>query len=116
LTRPARGASFRLIVMVSHVSMGRHFYRTVREDISIDHQELAEGHLTRHLFGQILGRIERRGWHPTCSRTPREDRGPQRAGNDERIGRLGDPSVQRHDGVQTWVHIENSGEVTLMAA
>src|SRR4026207_876338 len=39
LTRPARGASFRLIVTVSHVSMGGHNYRTVREDISIDHQE-----------------------------------------------------------------------------
>jgi hypothetical protein len=29
-TRPGRRASLRLIVMVSHVSMGGHFYRTVR--------------------------------------------------------------------------------------
>jgi len=27
--------------------------------------QLAESHLTRHLFGQILGRIERLAWHPT---------------------------------------------------
>jgi hypothetical protein len=27
--------------------------------------QLAESHLTRHLFGQILGRIERLTWHPT---------------------------------------------------
>jgi hypothetical protein len=32
-------ASLRLIVTVSHVSMGGHFYGTVREDISIAHQE-----------------------------------------------------------------------------
>ena len=35
------------------------------EDISIDHQELAESYLTQRLFGQILGRIERLAWHPT---------------------------------------------------
>jgi len=27
--------------------------------------QLAESHLTRTLFGQILGRIERLAWHPT---------------------------------------------------
>jgi DDE family transposase len=27
--------------------------------------QLAESHLTRHMFGQILGRIERLAWHPT---------------------------------------------------
>ena len=27
--------------------------------------QLAEIHLTRRLFGQILGRIERLAWHPT---------------------------------------------------
>lgn len=27
--------------------------------------QLAEGHLTRRLFGQIVGRIERLAWHPT---------------------------------------------------
>src|SRR3989442_10831489 len=27
--------------------------------------QLAESHLTSHLFGQILGRIERLTWHPT---------------------------------------------------
>jgi hypothetical protein len=27
--------------------------------------ELAESHLTRRLFRQILGRIERLAWHPT---------------------------------------------------
>jgi Transposase DDE domain group 1 len=27
--------------------------------------QLAESHLTRRLFGQILGRIERLAWHPT---------------------------------------------------
>jgi hypothetical protein len=27
--------------------------------------QLAEGHLTPRLFGQILGRIERLAWHPT---------------------------------------------------
>jgi hypothetical protein len=27
--------------------------------------QLAEGHLTQLLFGQILGRIERLAWHPT---------------------------------------------------
>jgi hypothetical protein len=27
--------------------------------------QLAEGHLTRRPFGQILGRIERLAWHPT---------------------------------------------------
>jgi hypothetical protein len=37
----------------------------LREDISIDQQELAESHLTPRLFGQILGRIERLAWHPT---------------------------------------------------
>ncbi len=26
--------------------------------------QLAENHLTRSLFGQILGRIERLAWHP----------------------------------------------------
>lgn len=37
----------------------------LREDISIDQQELAESDLTRRLFGQILGRIERLAWRPT---------------------------------------------------
>src|SRR4026208_486174 len=46
LTRPARGASFRLIVTASPVSLGGQPYRTVREDISIDHQEAAAGGLT----------------------------------------------------------------------
>jgi peptide/nickel transport system substrate-binding protein len=32
-------------VMVSHVSMGGHFYSTVTEDISIKHQEACAGHL-----------------------------------------------------------------------
>jgi hypothetical protein len=27
--------------------------------------QLAGNHLTRHLFGQILRRIERLAWHPT---------------------------------------------------
>ncbi len=27
--------------------------------------QLAESYLTRRLFGQILGRIERLAWHPT---------------------------------------------------
>ena len=27
--------------------------------------QLAEGHLTRRLFGQIVGRIQRLAWHPT---------------------------------------------------
>jgi len=30
----------------------------------------AESHLTSTLFRQILGRIERLAWHPTCSRRP----------------------------------------------
>ena len=38
-TRPGRRASLRLIVTVSHDSMGGHSYSTVREDISIAHQE-----------------------------------------------------------------------------
>src|SRR5438132_2090452 len=32
--------------------------------------QLAEGHLTRRLFGQIVGRIERLRWHPTGSSRP----------------------------------------------
>src|SRR4026208_2047198 len=57
LTRPARGASFRLIVTVSHVSMGGHNYRTVREDISIDHQHRASRELPLRAPG---GSIQRR--------------------------------------------------------
>jgi len=30
-------------------------------------RQLAESYLTRHLFSQILGRIERLAWHPTRS-------------------------------------------------
>ena len=32
--------------------------------------QLAESHLARRLFGQILGRIERLAWRPTSSRVP----------------------------------------------
>jgi len=37
----------------------------VSSSIRYDILQLAEGHLTRNLFGQILGRIEQLGWHPT---------------------------------------------------
>jgi len=38
--------------------------RLIRHARYVIHQ-LAERHLTRRLFGQILGRIERLAWHPT---------------------------------------------------
>ena len=59
---PARGTSFLLVVKVS---MGRHFHRTDRENSSIWRRQLAESYLTKRLFGQTLGRIEPRAWHPT---------------------------------------------------
>ena len=37
--------------------------------------QLAESRLTKTLFGQILGRIERLAWHPTCSRAAHTERG-----------------------------------------
>jgi hypothetical protein len=37
---------------------------------------LAESHLTRLLFRQIVARIERLGWHPHVSEEPHGERGP----------------------------------------
>ena len=35
-------------------------------EVNLDEtKQLAESHLTRRLFGQILRRIERLTWHPT---------------------------------------------------
>ena len=44
--------------------------------------QLAESYLTRSLFRQILGRIERLAWHPTRSRALHEDRGPLGTGGE----------------------------------
>ena len=41
------------------------FTEQLGEDIFIDQQHLAESYLTRRLFGQVVGPIERLVWHPT---------------------------------------------------
>jgi hypothetical protein len=62
--------------------------------------QLAENHLTGHLFRQILGRIERLEWHPT-DRADSVGDGDKRATRDGVIGRVSggwQPRERRDDG------------------
>jgi hypothetical protein len=54
----------RVIAKVEH-HLGELFPRVGFIVTTLTLLQLAESHLTRRLFGQILGRIERLAWHPT---------------------------------------------------
>jgi hypothetical protein len=49
------------IIVIKAVKTGRRLIRHARYYLL----QLAEGHLTRRLLGQIVGRIERLAWHST---------------------------------------------------
>src|SRR2546425_5292865 len=67
LSNPARGTSF---LLIEKVSRGDTSIEQIGRTVLFSSGKLAESHLTRRLFGQILRHIERLTWRPARRLTP----------------------------------------------